>query len=235
MLDAMTPRPTAAAIVLAAGAGRRLGADEPKAFLSIGGRPMLAVAVAAAAASGAVDEIVVTVPEGYEDRALGCVEGLEILCTVVRGGDSRQASVRAGLAAIRDGIELVAVHDAARPFAPPDLFTSVLAAIGEGDDGAIPVLPVADTVKRVDDGFVTATLPRDRLALAQTPQAFRASALRDAHERAAASGLDVTDDAEAMEAAGCRVRAIAGDPMNVKITTMFDLAMADARMGGVGA
>jgi 2-C-methyl-D-erythritol 4-phosphate cytidylyltransferase len=234
MLGAMTPRPTAAAIVLAAGAGRRLGADEPKAFLSIGGRPILAVAAAAAAASGAVDEIVVAVPEGYEDRAMGCVEGLEVPCTVVRGGDSRQASVRAALAAIPDGIELVAVHDAARPFAPPDLFASVLAAVGDAD-GAIPVLPVADTVKRVDDGFVTATLPRDRLALAQTPQAFRASALRDAHDRAAASGLDVTDDAQALEAAGSRVRAIPGDQMNVKITTMFDLAMADARMGGADA
>jgi len=230
----MTPRPTAAAIVLAAGAGRRLGADEPKAFLSIGGRPILAVAVAAAAASSAVDQVVVTVPEGYEDRAIGCVEGLEILCTVVRGGESRQASVRAALAAIPDGIELIAVHDAARPFAPPDLFTSVLAAVGDGD-GAIPVLPVADTVKRVDDGFVTATLPRERLALAQTPQAFRASALRDAHDRAAASGLEVTDDAQALEAAGSRVRAIPGDQMNVKITTMFDLAMADARMGGADA
>ena len=230
----MTPRPTAAAIVLAAGAGRRLGADEPKAFLSIGGRPILAVAVAAAAASSAVDQVVVTVPEGYEDRAIGCVEGLEIPCTVVRGGESRQASVRAALAAIPDGIELIAVHDAARPFAPPDLFTSVLAAVGDGD-GAIPVLPVADTVKRVDDGFVTATLPRERLALAQTPQAFRASALRDAHDRAAASGLEVTDDAQALEAAGSRVRAIPGDQMNVKITTMFDLAMADARMGGADA
>jgi len=234
MLGPMTPRPTAAAIVLAAGAGRRLGADEPKAFLSIGGRPILAVAVAAAAASSAVDQVVVTVPEGYEDRAIGCVEGLEIPCTVVRGGESRQASVRAALAAIPDGIELIAVHDAARPFAPPDLFTSVLAAVGDGD-GAIPVLPVADTVKRVDDGFVTATLPRDRLALAQTPQAFRASALRDAHDRAAVSGLEVTDDAQALEAAGSRVRAIPGDQMNVKITTMFDLAMADARMGGADA
>ena len=82
---------------------------------------------------------------------------------------------------------------------------------------------------------MTATLPRERLALAQTPQAFRASALRDAHDRAAASELEVTDDAQALEAAGSRVRAIPGDQMNVKITTMFDLAMADARMGGADA
>jgi 2-C-methyl-D-erythritol 4-phosphate cytidylyltransferase len=232
MLARMSPRPAAAAIVLAAGAGRRLGADEPKAFLSIGGRPILAVAAAAAAASGAVDELIVTVPEGFEDRARSCVEGLGIPCTVVPGGDSRQASLRAALGALRDGIELVAVHDAARPFAPPALFASVLEAIGDETDGAIPVLPIADTVKRVEDGVVVATVPREELALAQTPQAFRLAALRAAHDRAASAGLEVTDDAQALEAAGCLVRAIPGDPMNVKITTMLDLARAEARMGG---
>jgi 2-C-methyl-D-erythritol 4-phosphate cytidylyltransferase len=232
MLARMSPRPAAAAIVLAAGAGRRLGADEPKAFLSIGGRPILAVAAAAAAASGAVDELIVTVPEGFEDRARSCVEGLGIPCTVVPGGDSRQASLRAALGALRDGIELVAVHDAARPFAPPALFASVLEAIGDETDGAIPVLPIADTVKRVEDGVVVATVPREELALAQTPQAFRLAALRAAHDRAASAGLEVTDDAQALEAAGCLVRAIPGDPMNVKITTMLDLARAEVRMGG---
>ncbi len=235
MLARMDPRPAAAAIVLAAGAGRRLGADEPKAFLSIGGRPILAVAAAAAAASGAVDELIVTVPDGFEARARSCVEGLGIPCTVIPGGDSRQASVRAALGAIGAGIELVAVHDAARPFAPPALFVSVLEAVDDEADGAIPVLPVADTVKRVLDGLVVTTVPREELALAQTPQAFRADALRAAHDRAAATGLEVTDDAQALEAAGCVVRAIPGDPMNVKITTMLDLARAEARMGGADA
>ena len=234
MLARMSPRPSAAAIVLAAGAGRRLGADEPKAFLTIGGRPILAVAAAAAAASGAIDEMIVTVPDGFEDRARGCVEGLGIPCTVIPGGDSRQASVRAALAAA-GSIELVAVHDAARPFAPPDLFVSVLDAVDADVDGAVPVLPVADTVKRIEGGFIIATVPRDELALAQTPQAFRVTALRDAHDRAAASGLGVTDDAQLLEAVGHRVRAIAGDPMNTKITTMLDLARADARMGGADA
>ncbi|MGZ5128732.1 MAG: 2-C-methyl-D-erythritol 4-phosphate cytidylyltransferase [Actinomycetota bacterium] len=231
----MSPRPAAAAIVLAAGAGRRLGADEPKAFLSIGGRPILAVAAAAAAASGAVDELIVTAPEGFEDRARSCVESLGIPCTVIAGGDSRQASVSAALSVLSAGIELVAVHDAARPFAPPALFASVLEAIGDDADGAIPILPVADTVKRVLDGFVVTTVPREELALAQTPQAFRLDALRAAHARAAAAGLEVTDDAQALEAAGCLVRAIPGDPMNVKITTMLDLARAEARMGGADA
>ena len=235
MLARMNARPPAAAIVLAAGAGRRVGADEPKAFLSIGGRPMLAVAAAAAAASGAVDELIVTAPEGFEDRARSCVDGLAIPCTVVPGGRSRQASVRAAFDVLSEGVELVAVHDAARPFAPPDLFASVLEAIGDDADGAIPVLVVADTVKRIDGGLVVATVPRGDLALAQTPQAFRRGPLRDAHDRAVAAGLEVTDDAQALEEAGFRVRAIPGDPMNVKITTMLDLARADARMGGAHA
>ena len=235
MLARMTPRPAAAAIVLAAGAGRRLGADEPKAFLSIGGRPILAVAAAAAAASDAVDELIVTAPPGFEDRARSCAEGLGIPCSVIPGGVSRQASVREALGALGEGIELVVVHDAARPFAPPALFVSVLEAIGDDADGAIPILPVADTVKRVLDGIVVTTIPRRELALAQTPQAFRLTALRAAHDRAAAAGLEVTDDAQALEAAGCLVRAIPGDPMNVKITTMLDLARADARMGGADA
>ena len=235
MLARMTPRPAAAAIVLAAGAGRRLGADEPKAFLSIGGRPILAVAAAAAAASDAVDELIVTAPPGFEDRARSCTEGLGIPCSVIPGGVSRQASVREALGALGEGIELVVVHDAARPFAPPALFVSVLEAIGDDADGAIPILPVADTVKRVLDGIVVTTIPRHELALAQTPQAFRLTALRAAHDRAAAAGLEVTDDAQALEAAGCLVRAIPGDPMNVKITTMLDLARADARMGGADA
>jgi 2-C-methyl-D-erythritol 4-phosphate cytidylyltransferase len=231
MLARMSARPEAAAIVLAAGAGRRLGADEPKAFLSIGGRPIVAVAAAAAAASGAFTELVVTVPEGFEDRARACLADLDVPCRVVPGGISRQASVRAALACLDDRYELVAIHDAARPFATPDLFASVVEAARDGD-GAIPVLPVADTVKRVSDGVVAGTVPRSELWLAQTPQAFRIAALRAAHDRAVGRGLETTDDAQAVEAAGGTVLAIAGDPMNVKITTMLDLALADTRMGG---
>jgi 2-C-methyl-D-erythritol 4-phosphate cytidylyltransferase len=232
MLARMSARPAAAAIVLAAGAGRRVGADEPKAFLSIGGRPILAMAAAAAAASGVVDELIVTAPKGFEDRARSCLDGVGVPCTVVTGGRTRQASVRAALETLGNGIELVAVHDAARPFAPPALFASVLEALSDDAEGAIPVLPVADTVKRVLEGVVVTTVPREDLVLAQTPQAFRLGALRAAHDRAADVGLEVTDDAQALEAAGCLVRAIPGDPLNVKITTMLDLARAEARMGG---
>jgi 2-C-methyl-D-erythritol 4-phosphate cytidylyltransferase len=222
----------AVVILLAAGAGRRVGADEPKAFLVIGGRPMLAVAARAAAASPLVGAIVVTAPAGWEDRALGCVEGCGVPAEVVTGGATRQESVRAALAALPPDTRVVAVHDAARPFAPPDLFTSVIDAVDRETPGVVPVAPVSDTVKQIEGGRVVGTLDRERLGLAQTPQAFDVGVLRAAHERAAATGSALTDDAAALEHAGHAVAAIAGDPNNVKITTLLDLANADARMGG---
>ena len=224
----------ATAIVLAAGAGRRLGGDLPKAFLTLGDRPILTVAAAAAAASPAIDGLIAAVPAGYEDVAAECLDDLPIPCTIIVGGPTRQASVRAALDALDETVEVVAVHDAARPFAPPDLFTEVVDAVAAGADGAIPVVPVTDTVKRVADGRVVATVDRDELALAQTPQAFRVEALRDAHRRADGAGSEGTDDAALVESVGAVV-TVAGDPMNVKITTMFDLARAAARMGAVGA
>lgn len=224
----------AVAIVLAAGAGRRMGAGIPKALLPIGGRPILSVAAAAAAASPAISAIVVTAPPGYESQARACLEGLDVPTTVLTGGASRQASVRAALTALGEDVSIVAIHDAARPFAPPDLFTTVVEALSDGVVGAVPLVPVADTVKRVLGGRVVATVDREELGLAQTPQAFRVDALRAAHERAEAAGLWATDDAALLETEA-EVIGVAGDPMNVKITTMLDLARADALMGGGGA
>jgi 2-C-methyl-D-erythritol 4-phosphate cytidylyltransferase len=229
----MDPDTQAAAIVLAAGAGRRLGAEIPKAFLPIGDRPMLAVAAAAAGASPAIAAIVVAAPAGYEDAANACVEGLPIPATVVTGGATRQASVRAALAVL-DGPQIVAVHDAARPFAPPDLFTEVVRAVASGADGAIPVIAMVDTVKRLDGLRVVDTVARDDLGLAQTPQAFLVKALRQAHDEATHAGYDVTDDAMLLERVGSVV-AVPGDPRNFKITSMLDLARAEARIGGADA
>jgi len=221
----------AAAIVLGAGAGRRLGAEEPKAFLTVGGRTILAMAAAAAAASPVIGWVVATAPAGFEDRADACLKGLGVDARIVTGGATRQASVMAALGVLLPGVEIVVVHDAARPFAPPDLFTEVVKAVRLGALGAVPVLPVADTVKKVRDGVIVGTEDRQALALAQTPQAFRASALFEAHASAARSGAAVTDDATLLELDG-RVRAVPGDPGNFKITTMLDLARAEARMGG---
>jgi 2-C-methyl-D-erythritol 4-phosphate cytidylyltransferase len=229
----MDPDTQAAAVILAAGVGRRLGSEVPKAVLGIGDRPMLAVAAAAAAASPAIAAIVVTAPPGYADAAQACLEGLSVAATVVEGGATRQASVRAALAVL-EGPQIVAVHDAARPFAPPDLFTEVVRAVAAGADGAIPVVPAADTVKRLDGIRVVDTISREDLGLAQTPQAFRVAALRTAHEEATQAGKDVTDDAMLLERVGTVV-AVPGDPRNFKITTMLDLARAEARIGGADA
>jgi 2-C-methyl-D-erythritol 4-phosphate cytidylyltransferase len=221
-------------ILLAAGAGRRMGAAEPKALLPIGGRPMLSVAAAGAAASPSVGGLVVAFPPGWEGRARACVEDLEVSARFVEGGDSRQASVRAALAQVPEQVEVVAVHDAARPFATPELFARVIRAVARGADGAVPVLAMTDTVLRVRGDLVEGTEAREELALGQTPQAFRTSFLREAHAKAEAAGASFTDDASMLRWAGFDVRAIAGDPANVKITTLADLAHADRRMGGDG-
>jgi 2-C-methyl-D-erythritol 4-phosphate cytidylyltransferase len=218
----------AVAIVLAAGSGERLGLDRPKAFAVLEGRSLLARAVASACGSASVSSVVVVAPPGWEDLARATVEPLGA-DAVVTGGPSRQASVRAALAAIPIESPAIACHDAARALALPALFDAVLAAL-PGWDGVVPVVPVADTVKRIEGGRVVSTEPREALALAQTPQAFLPGALREAHARAERDGAEVTDDAAALERAGFRVRAIPGDPGNVKITTPEDLARAEARL-----
>lgn len=225
---------TAVVILLGAGAGRRLGGVEPKVLLPIGGRPILAVAAAAAAASPCVRGLVVTFPPGWEGRARASVEDLGIDARFVEGGETRQASVRTALAAVPGSVHIVAVHDAARPFAPPDLFSRVLEAVERGADGAVPALGVADTVFRVRGEVVEGAEPREELALGQTPQAFRTSVLREAHAKAEAAGASFTDDASLLRWAGYEVRTIPGDPDNVKITTLAELAHADRRMGASG-
>ena len=222
-------------ILLGAGAGRRLGGADPKAFLPIGGRPILAVAAAGAGACPEVDALVVAVPSEWEDRAREVLDGLATPVTVVAGGSSREASVRAALAHVPPDVSLVVIHDAARPFASPDLFSRVLGAAVEGGDGIVPVVPVTDTVVRLRDGVLAASEPRDELSFSQTPQAFRAGPLREAHAAADTSSASFTDDATMLHWAGFEVRAVPGDATNTKITTLADLAEAGRRMGGVRA
>lgn len=228
----MTRGGLATAIVLAAGGGRRLGADEPKAFVSIGGRPLIAVSSAAAAASPVIGSVVAAVPSGLEDRARELLDGIDVPVKVIAGGRSRQASVALAMNAVSDAVPIVVCHDAARPFAPPDLFSAVVEAVDDLVDGAIPVVPIADTVKRVAAGLVVGTESREGLALAQTPQAFRLEALREAHRRAEEAAVSFTDDAGVVEWAGYRVAAVPGDPRNFKVTTLMDLARARARVEG---
>ncbi len=215
------------AIVVAAGSGSRVGADEPKAYLTVGGRPMIQVAVEAALSSAAIAGVVVVAPPGYEERTRDLLASMLPTPIVVTGGDTRQDSVRCGLRLVPDDVEVVVVHDAARPLAPSSAFDEVVHAVLEGADAAVPVLRPDDTVKRVHDGAVVGTEPRDEIGLAQTPQAFRNRPLKEAHERAFIEGWHVTDDATLLERAGAVVRALPGDPRNFKITTALDLERAD--------
>jgi 2-C-methyl-D-erythritol 4-phosphate cytidylyltransferase/2-C-methyl-D-erythritol 2,4-cyclodiphosphate synthase len=211
------------AIVLAAGSGSRLGSDEPKALLAVGGVPMVVRAVQSVATIA--DEVVVAAPPGSEERVREALAAANEV-RVVTGGSTRQASVRAGLMAVSPGCEIIVVHDGARPFATTELAATVVSEVVRGNDGAVPVVAIPDTVKRVRGGQVVATEDRSELGLAQTPQAFRASVLREAHARAEAVGLDLTDDAALVEWAGHRVAVVPGEPGNFKITTMADLERA---------
>jgi 2-C-methyl-D-erythritol 4-phosphate cytidylyltransferase len=197
------------AIVVAAGSGSRFGGQ--KQFEELEGRRVVDWALVAS--RSVADGVVLVVPADHvEDGAPGAD-------VVVIGGATRSASVRAGLAAVPDDVEVVLVHDAARPFAAPALFQAVVAAVEAGADAAVPGIPLADTVKQVVGGEVVATLDRDELVAVQTPQAFAAAALRRAHADAA----EATDDAALVEATGGRVVIVPGDPSNAKITLRTDL------------
>ena len=212
----------ATVVIAAAGSGERLGRPEPKAFVEIGGEPILVHAVRAAIASGVVDRLIVVSPSDEVDRA----RGLAPDALVVAGGPTRHASISAALGAVAHGEGIVVCHDAARPFASPGLFRSVVEAV-ERWDAAVPAIAVTDTIKRVDGDRVVATEPRDGLVAAQTPQAFRASVLEESHRRAGARRRTFTDDAACVEWAGYSVTVVAGEPANFKITDAADLERAE--------
>jgi 2-C-methyl-D-erythritol 4-phosphate cytidylyltransferase len=204
----------AVALLVAAGSGERLGAERPKAFVVLAGRPMLEWSLDALRAAG-IDDVVVALPPG-EPAPAGTIG--------VPGGATRSASVRAALAAAPPGD--VVVHDAARPLVEPDVFARTLAALHDAD-AAVAAARVTDTVKQAGAGLrVTATLDRSTLWAIQTPQAFRRSAL----ERALDVGDDVlaaaTDDAWLVERAGGSVVVVESSPANLKVTTPHDLQVA---------
>jgi 2-C-methyl-D-erythritol 4-phosphate cytidylyltransferase len=195
-------------VVVGGGSGRRFGSA--KQYESLGPERIIDRSRRIAAAVG--DGVVVVVPAGDVAAEGG-----------VAGGATRSASVRAGLAAVPDTAEIICVHDAARPLATVDVYERVIGAVRDGADGAVPGVPVTDTVKIVDAAGVVVTTPtRDRLRAVQTPQAFRADVLRAAHRR----GGDGTDDAELVERMGGRVVVVDGDVTNRKITHPDDLTWA---------
>jgi 2-C-methyl-D-erythritol 4-phosphate cytidylyltransferase len=215
-----------AAVLVAAGSGERLGHGMPKALVTLCGRTILDWAVEAFAGHPELDELVIAAPAAaVETIACTVAAPCPLPCAVVPGGASRTESVRRGLAALADRPDFVLVHDAARPLVPARLISDVVAALRAGSDAVIPVLPVADTVKRVADDLVLATLDRAELRRVQTPQGFRAAILQAAY--AAAPELVATDDAGVVEAYGAKVSTVLGDEAAFKITTPYDLRLAE--------
>lgn len=226
--------PTLGIIVVAAGSGTRLGAGIPKAFAPLASATVLDHALARVPGDAA---LVVVAPAGYLESAERAASQHRAARVVV-GGDTRQQSVAAGLAALPDGVEVVLVHDAARSLAPLEIFERVAEAVRATGGGVIPVLPVTDTVKRVDGDAVVATVDRADLVAVQTPQGFPRAALLAAYAGAAE---DHTDDAALFAAAGHAVTTVAGDARSFKITTADDLRRAElllapdwSRVGGRG-
>ncbi|NNH73448.1 2-C-methyl-D-erythritol 4-phosphate cytidylyltransferase [Nocardia uniformis] len=212
--------------------GVRLGESLPKAFVPVGGSPMLRLAVHGLIASAAVDHVVVMVPAELVDDARALLPSGPVPVSVVVGGAERTDSVRAGLAAAPDATHVL-VHDAARALTPPSLIAQVVAELRAGRRAVVPALPVADTIKSVDAaGDVTGTPDRSALRAIQTPQGFEATILRDAY----ASDTRATDDAGLVELLGATVHTVPGNPLAFKITTPLDLMLANTLVaqGGHG-
>jgi 2-C-methyl-D-erythritol 4-phosphate cytidylyltransferase len=213
------------AILVAAGRGERLGLDRPKAFARLGDEPLLAEPLRRLDACPWVDDIVLVAPPGWEEPAilLAEEEGCAKVRACVTGGETRSDSVRAGLGEVSSDALVVLVHDAARPLVTDAVVERVLAPLSEGWDGAVPGLPVGDTLKRIaSGGGVEETVPRDGLWAVQTPQAFVAEALRRAFSPSN-TGLQATDCAGHVEAAGGRIKVVEGDPRLLKVTSLSDL------------
>lgn len=222
---------------MAAGAGTRLGADVPKAFVGLAGIPIVRWALNQVLACPEVVRVILVAPADYlaPARAL-LTEHERDVVDVVPGGEDRTASVRLGLARLGDDDGLVLVHDAARCLAPPSLLSDVVHAIRQGHGAVVPGVPVVDTVKEIDDsGKVVATLDRSRLRAIQTPQGFVREVLVHAYTHASEAGLAVTDDASLVEASGAPVLVIPGDPLAEKITTVRDLRAAELLVASLAA
>jgi 2-C-methyl-D-erythritol 4-phosphate cytidylyltransferase len=217
------------AVLAAAGRGERLGSDRPKAFARLGGRPLLAESLERLEESGWIDAIVIAAPPEWEEPSILVAE--EIAATKVSacvpGGESRSESVRLALEEVPADAAVVLVHDAARPLLPEPVIERVLAPLSEGWDGAVPVVPLADTVKRVEGERVVETLPREDLVAVQTPQAFLADRLRAAY---AADLAGATDCASLVERQGGRIAVVEGDPDLAKVTTADDLERLSQRL-----
>jgi len=214
------------AILAAAGRGDRLGLDRPKAFAPLNERPLIAESLERLDASDWIEGIVVAAPPDWEEPCILVAEEVAAgkVAETVTGGETRSESVRNALAQVPEQAAVVLVHDAARPLVTEEVIERVVTALEEGWDGAVPSLPVSDTVKRVEGEAVAETIDREGLVIVQTPQAFVAGIFR----RAVESGGEAGDCAALVEAAGGRVRAVPGDPRLLKITGPSDLELVES-------
>ena len=221
-------KPSVAVIVVAAGSGSRLGRAQPKAFVEIAGRSILSRSLDSVRGMSEAAQVIVVVPAALTADTEAALSGP----TVVAGGATRQQSVAAGLARLADGIEVVLVHDAARAFTPAEVFDRVVAFVRTEGHGAIPGVPVTDTIKGVAaDGTVQGTVDRSTLTAVQTPQGFPRAHIVEAYAQAAD---DFTDDAALVREAGHPVSVVAGDARSFKITTADDLERADDHLRRTG-
>ncbi|MFC4765974.1 2-C-methyl-D-erythritol 4-phosphate cytidylyltransferase [Effusibacillus consociatus] len=217
------------AIVVAAGTGSRMKSDVKKTYMEIAGVPLIIRTLRALEESSLIKEIVLVVGEEDLDDAKSLMDqyGIRRVIRYAAGGPERQDSVRNGLQAVDDSVELVLVHDGARPFINAAEIDRVIQSAAEYGAATIGT-PVKDTIKKVENGFVAETIPRQALYAVQTPQAFQAKLLRESHKKASESGYRSTDDASLVEWTGHSVRIVEGSYRNIKITTPEDLIIAEA-------
>lgn len=216
-----------AAVIPAAGSGTRLGSSLPKAFVELNGLSLLTRS--ALAMSAVADVIVIAAPADFVEAAQAAVSEVDAEIHIVVGGESRQDSVAAGLHVVPEDVDLILIHDAARPLVPVSVTHAVIAELRNGAQAVIPVLPVTDTIKRVNAGYVVIeTIDRSALRRVQTPQGFTRVALHSAY---ADPSHVATDDAGLMETLGIPVRIVEGSERALKITTQLDLHIAQLLEG----
>jgi len=218
------------AIIVAAGRGTRLKSALPKQVLPLAGRPLVEHAVRAFHRCAEIDRLIVVVPPGITPLFPLKLAAYSKVACLIEGGATRQASVWNGLQAASEA-EMVLIHDAARPLVDEVLIRAVLVA-ARRVGAAVPLVPVPDTVKRIEGDRVTTTVPREGLMLAQTPQGFRRELLVRAHREAREAGFEGTDDSQLVERLGLEVAWVEGNRVNLKITTPADLVLADRLLRG---
>jgi 2-C-methyl-D-erythritol 4-phosphate cytidylyltransferase len=217
------------AIIPAAGIGTRMHADRAKQMLELGGVPLLVHTLRRFEQCDAIDEVILVLQPSMTADALALISrhNLKKIARVVGGGAERQDSVYRGIQVIKEDVaDVIAVHDAVRPFVRPEEIRSVVER-AQKTGAALMAVAAIETIKQVKSGRVQRTLDRKRIFHAQTPQAFRYSIIREAYERAYADGFSATDDSELVERIGHRVSVVEGSPVNIKITRPFDLRLAE--------